>query len=76
MKVKLNVGTGTCRHVNITDLSDRVLDVMMREDFGQDDDDNDSPVRRQIKQVVRRYLRMNPDATLAQIKAMVEAEEL
>lgn len=65
-----------CRHVHITELNGALIDVFMRDEFGQDDQEGEPVVRRRIKFLVKRFLRQNPGATVTQIKAYVEGEEL
>lgn len=67
---------GACRHVHVLSLGGQLLDTMTRDDFGLDDDANDPVVRRAVKQSVRRFLAANPGATVAQIRAAVEADTL
>lgn len=78
MKVKLINGPSGpgCRHIHVTELNGKLIDVFMRDDLGQDDQEGEPPMRRRIKFLVKRFLRQNPTATVEQIRAYIEGEEL
>lgn len=75
VKVILTPSGAGCRHVQVTTMAGKVLEVMSRDEFGRVDDEGDSPLKNRVKAVIRKLLTANPTATPTQIKTAVEAED-